>query len=275
MIIRRTLRFCAAGLVALTLAGGAGALADEAAAEEETPPTDKVIANLSQHEVSLTAGFSGSEIFVYGAIKRVDPRPESAENLGVIITVTGPMAPVTVYKKERNFGIWTNGPPVRIDAAPSFYVVASTGEFRDTISWTDDLRYHIGPDYIIRLIDAPVWVENRTTYDLAVARIRERKGLYSVLPNSVEVIENTLFQTTVDLPADLTEGDYTARVFLTRNKQVLDVYIDTIEVRRALLGRFIYTAATEHPALYGLASLAVALIAGWLASAFFRTFFPI
>src|SRR5690606_23924716 len=116
--------------------------------------------------------------------------------------------------------------------------------------------------------------ENREEYRVAVARVREAEGFYSVLPNAVRIIENTLFETSIDLPADLIEGDYTARIFLIRDKQVLDVFTDTIEVRRAPLGRFIYIAAMEHAPLYGAASLALALAAGWLASAFFRTFFP-
>ncbi|MEM9140843.1 MAG: TIGR02186 family protein, partial [Pseudomonadota bacterium] len=70
------------------------------------------------------------------------------------------------------------------------------------------------------------------------------------------------------------EGDYEARVFLVRGKAVRDTFTDRIEVRRAGIGRFIYTQAQEAPALYGLASILIALAAGWLASAFFRTFFP-
>lgn len=233
-----------------------------------------VVASLSHHDVSLTTGFSGSEILVYGAVRRIGARPEPAEELDIVITITGPLRPVLVRKKERRFGIWTNGPPVEVDAAPSFYVVASSGDFRETVTWTDDLRYRIGLDYAIQLIDAPDWVENREAYRVAVARLREDEGLYSVLPYAVRIIENTLFETRIELPADLIEGDYTARVFLVRNKRVLDMFTDTIEVRRAPLGRFIYLAAKEHAPIYGVASLIIALTAGWAASAFFRTFFP-
>lgn len=259
----RALRLGAAVAAVLALACGVRALAAE-----------EVVASLSQHDVALTTGFSGSEIFVYGAIRRNDPRLGPEDGLDILITVTGPLAPVTVRRKERRFGIWTNGAPVQVDAAPSFYVIASSGGFRDTVTWTDDLRYRIGLDYAITLIDAPAWVENREEYRVAVARVREAEGLYSVLPDSVRIIENTLFETSIELPADLIEGDYTARIFLIRDMQVLDVFTDTIEVRRAPLGRFIYIAAMEHAPLYGAASLALALAAGWLASAFFRTFFP-
>ncbi|HET7408869.1 MAG TPA: TIGR02186 family protein, partial [Paracoccaceae bacterium] len=173
-------RLCAAMAAILVIAGGVRVLAAET-----------VVASLSQHDVSLTTGFAGSEIFVYGAVRRTAPRPEPTGELDIIITVTGPEAPVVVRRKERHFGIWTNGPPVQVDAAPSFYVVASSDGFRETITWTDDLRYRIGLDYVITLIDAPAWIENREAYRVAVARVREAEGLYSVLPNSVRIIENT------------------------------------------------------------------------------------
>lgn len=229
-----------------------------------------VVGGVSQHSVSLTTDFSGSELFIYGAFEttEADVTPD------IIITVTGPLEPVKVRKKERVSGIWINGPAVQIDEAPSFYAVATTREFRDIVNFTDDLRYRIHLDNVIRLVDAPRWVEDREAYRSAVARIREQDGLYEILSGNVKVIENKVFETRVQLPANLVEGDYTARIFLLHNKQVLDVFEDKIEVRRAGLGRFIYSSAQTHPALYGIASILIALLAGWLASAFFRTFFP-
>ncbi len=234
---------------------------------------DKIVAGLSQHSVSLTTGFSGSEIFVYGAVRHAGSDDASEAPLDVIVAVTGPVTPVDVRKKERRFGIWINGTGVEVDAAPSFYAVASTKGFRETVSWTDDLRYRIGLDHVIRLIDAPAGV-NREEYRDAVKRIRQSEGLYAALPDSITVLEDTLFETRIKLPANLVEGDYTARVFLIRDKVVSDIYVDTIEVRRAGIGRWIYTYAQEQPALYGIVSIIVALAAGWLASAFFRIFFP-
>ena len=249
-------------LAALGLAA-VGARADE-----------KVIAGLSQHSVSLTTNFSGSQLFVYGAVQRVR-EPADGEKLDVIVTITGPSAPVEVRRKERQYGIWINGRGVRVDRAPSFYAVATTGPFREILSHTDELRHRIGLDHVIQLIAPPEWAKDaREDYRRAVARIRETEGLYSIRPNTVSLTENTLFETRIKLPADLTEGDYVARIFLLRDKAVLDVFEETIEVRRAGIGQLIYSSAQDYPALYGLASILIALAAGWLASAFFRTFFP-
>ena len=231
---------------------------------------NKVVAGLSQHNVSLTTSFTGSQLFVYGAISSNQPD----EPLDVIVAITGPGERVQVRKKERQLGIWINGKGVEIDEAPSFYAVATTGPFRDVISYTEDQRHRIGLDRVIRLIDAPEWVEDREEYRSAVARIREEQGLYSVQEGTIALIDDTLFETRIKLPANLVEGDYKARIFLLQGGEVLDTFEDRVEVRRAGIGRWIYTSAQEWPALYGIVSILVALIAGWLASAFFRTFFP-
>ncbi|MEM7683418.1 MAG: TIGR02186 family protein [Pseudomonadota bacterium] len=237
-----------------------------------TQAEDRVVASLSQHNLALTTDFTGTELFVYGAIRTVGDLP--ADAIDVIVAITGPTERVNVRKKERQFGIWINGKGVEIDAAPSFYAVATTGPLRDIVSWTEDFRHRIALDLVIRLIDAPAWVEDREEYRAAVARIREEQGLYSLQEGTVALIDNALFETRIQLPANLVEGDYKARIFLLKDGTVLDTYEDRVEVRRAGIGRWIYTSAHEWPAVYGIVSILVALAAGWLASAFFRTFFP-
>jgi uncharacterized protein (TIGR02186 family) len=238
-----------------------------ASAVEET-----VIAGLSQTHVSITTDFSGSEIFIYGAIKRDAPPPKTWP-LDVIVAVTGPIQPVTVRKKTRKLGIWVNGPGVQVDSAPSFYAVATTGPFRDIISWTDDLKYEVGLEQIVRLIGAPSDLEYPEEYRKAAMRLRHNAGLYVELPGTVNVTAETLFETRIGLPANLVEGDYRARIFLLRDKTVLDVFESSIEVRKVGLERWIYTMAQEQSALYGLLSILFALTAGWLASTFFRIVF--
>ncbi|HSF95769.1 MAG TPA: TIGR02186 family protein [Thermohalobaculum sp.] len=233
---------------------------------------EKVIAGLSQTHVAITTDFSGSEIFIYGAIKRDAPVPKTWP-LDVIVAVTGPVQPVIVRKKSRQFGIWVNDVGVQVDAAPSFYAVATTGPFRDVISHTDDLIHKVGLDQIVRLIGSPQDLQYPEEYREAAIRLRKDAGLYVELPGTVKVTDQTLFETRVRLPANLVEGDYRARIFLLREKSVIDVFESSIEVRKVGLERWIYTMAQEQSALYGLLSILVALSAGWMASTFFRLVF--
>jgi uncharacterized protein (TIGR02186 family) len=233
---------------------------------------ERVLAGLSQTHVSITTDFSGSEIFIYGAIKRDAPVPK-AWPLDVIVAVTGPLEPVIVRKKERKFGVWVNDAGVKVDAAPSLYAVATTGPFRDVISFTDDFRHKVGIENLVHFIGETDDAEFKEGYPEALVRLRRAQGSYFESIGGVTVTEETLFETRIRLPANLVEGDYKARIFLLRNKIVLDVFESSIEVRKVGLERWIYSMAQEQSALYGLLSITVALTAGWLASAFFRLLF--
>ncbi|MDH3667481.1 MAG: TIGR02186 family protein [Paracoccaceae bacterium] len=233
---------------------------------------ERVVAGLSQTTVSITTGFTGSEIFIYGAIKRDAPVPKTWP-LDIIVAVTGPSEPVIVRKKDRKFGIWVNDSGVKVDAAPSLYAVATTGPFRDIISFTDDFKHKVGLEHLVRFIGETDDAAYKAGYPEALVRLRKAEGSYFVLTSGVKVSEETLFETRIALPANLVEGDYRARIFLLRDKSVVDVFESSIEVRKVGLERWIYTMAHEKPALYGVISIAVALAAGWLASTFFRMVF--
>lgn len=235
---------------------------------------EEVVAGLSQTRVAITTWFAGSEIFIYGAVKRFQPPPDGPP-LDVVVAVTGPSEPVVVRKKDRQFGVWVNGPGLEIDAAPSFYAVAATRDFREAMSWTADMRHRVGLDQVIRLIDAPVWAgEARQEYLDALVRLRKRAGVYYEKPGGVRLEEDTLFQTRLELPAEIVEGDYEVRIFLTRDREVIDSHETSIAVRKAGIELWIDRMAEDFSALYGILSLVVALAAGWGASALFRLAFP-
>lgn len=235
---------------------------------------ETVVAGLSQTRVAITTWFAGSEIFIYGAVKREAPIPEGPP-LDVVIAVTGPSEPVIVRRKRRELGVWVNGPGLQVDAAPSFYAVATTRGFHDVLSWTDDLRYRVGLSQVIRLIDAPVWAEvTREDYLDAVVRLRRDQGIYYERIGGVTVDQETLFHTRIELPPQLVEGDYTARIFLTRDREVIDHYETSIAVRKVGIEYWIDLMAEKYSAIYGVLSVVVALAAGWLASALFRLVFP-
>jgi hypothetical protein len=67
----------------------------------------------------------------------------------------------------------------------------------------------------------------------------------------------------------LVEGDYGTRIFLTRNGNVVAQYETLIDVRKVGLERWLYNLSREQSLVYGLLSLAIAIAAGWLASAAF------
>ncbi len=239
-------------------------LTGTAAAAEES-----IVSGLSQNRVSITADFDGSEILIYGAVKREAPVPDGPP-LEVIITVEGPAAPVVVRRKDRVAGIWVNNAEVRVDSAPSFYAVATTGPLQTILSDTENLRHRITIERAIRAIGITGEAEKSGEFVLAMLRVRNNEDRYRVLEGQVQLTDDTLFRTDVVLPANLTEGEYVVRLFLLRSGRVVATQERSIGVRKEGLERFIFTMAHEQPLLYGLLSLLLAGTAGWAASAAFR-----
>ncbi|WP_341862699.1 TIGR02186 family protein [Gymnodinialimonas sp. 57CJ19] len=227
---------------------------------------EEVVAGLSQDAINITANFEGSEIMIFGAVSRTAPAPQG--DLEVIITVEGPSMPVAVRRKDRRFGIWVNTDAVEVDSAPSFYAVATTAGFAATITDTEDLRHRVSIPRAIRAVG--LGVADAENFTEALIRIRESEELYQLNEGSVTLRNETLFDTVIQLPANLVEGDYRTRIILTRGGEVLDVYEQDIAVRKVGLERFIYNLAHERPLVYGILSLTIAILAGWMASAVFR-----
>lgn len=229
---------------------------------------EEVVLGLSSDTVAISTDFDGSDILIYGAVKREAPIAEAP--LQVIVTVSGPFQPLTVRRKERRFGIWINTDSVFVDAAPSFYAVATSAPWDEVISDTEDLRHRISIPRAIRSVGAPETVPDAQSFTEAVIRVRTDEGTYKVLESSVGVREQTLFDTSIQLPANLTEGTYNTRVYLTRDRAVVSSFATTIEVRKVGLERWLHALSRQQPLVYGLMSLALAIAAGWGASAAFR-----
>jgi len=229
---------------------------------------EEIVLGMSKNEVAITATFDGSNILVFGAIKR--DRPIQDTPLHVIVSIVGPSKPVIVRRKEQRFGIWVNKDMVEIDAAPSFYAIATTGSFQQVLSETEDLRHKVSINRAIRSVGAPMNVSNKQSFSDALIRIRRNKGLYQSLERTVDLDQQTLFRTMIEMPANLTEGQYRTRIFLTRNGKVLNQFETSINVRKVGLERFLFNLSRDNPLVYGLMSIAIAIFAGWLASAFFQ-----
>ena len=92
------------------------------------------------------------------------------------------------------------------------------------------------------------------------------------MPTYVVVDEQTLFRTAIEMPANLTEGNYVIRIFLTRGGEVVSSYDTQIDVHKVGLERWLFSLSRQQPLIYGLMSLAIAIAAGWGASAIFKLF---
>ena len=233
------------------------------------PPPEQIVAGLSRDNIGITTSFDGSQILIYGAIKREAPEPDD-NSLAVIVTLEGPLGPITIRRKSREFGIWVNTASVGVASAPSYYAVATSGPLEKILDPRVDVQQRISIPLAMRAFSGPVEVADTKPFTEAMVRIRERQGLYTLDTGGVRLVDNTLFRADFELPASLMEGAYKTRIFLLRNGKLVNSYQSSIEVQKVGLERWLYALSHQHAALYGLLALALAVVAGWSAAAVFR-----
>lgn len=229
---------------------------------------ESVVAGLGNDTIGITASFNGSQVLIYGAVRRDAPEPPGP--MGIIVTLQGPSTPVTIRRKSRELGIWVNTAKVKVAAAPSFYAIATTAPLNDILDPDVDLSHRISIPLAVRAFAGPLEVDDTRPFTEALLRIRAEEGTFSLDTGAVTLVDNTLFRADFNLPANLIEGDYRARIFLMREGKVVDSAQAPIRVRRIGLERWLYTLSREQSALYGAMSLALAVFAGWAAAAAFR-----
>ena len=238
-------------------------------------PASEIVGALSQNRLALTANFAGSEILIFGAIRQeLHDLTEGGDQTPyeIAITVEGPREPVAVWRRERVLGIWMNTERVTLGAVPSFYAVATTAPLETILSPEADAEFRISPALAIRPDQAqadPGAVDEVQEFTDALLRIRAREAQYQTLDRFVWVERDILFRSRVSLPANLTEGAYTTRMYLLRDGQVVHQFRTAIFVRKDGLEQLIYQTAQDYPLLYGFLALIVALVAGWGAQAVF------
>lgn len=252
-----------------------------AQAREERPTlTPSVSAALTETEVEVDAGYAGASIVLYGAVFNPGDEP-----VDVVVVVRGPERPVRLVRKIRVAGLWLNSRPVLFEGAPSFYMTASSRPLSEIAGFGVLRRLGVGVDHL--RIDAPEEAGTANLYGVrdvvisrlgedylewrrAVIRLREREGLYATDPQGVSFVDPGLFRAEIVLPAEAVTGRYETEVWLFQGGRAVGVRRDAITVRKVGLERWVHDFAFEHPWLYGLVSVLVALLTGWGASTYFR-----
>jgi uncharacterized protein (TIGR02186 family) len=240
-------------VLAMTLAA---ALPRELAAQD-------LVADLSDHLIAISTGFTGASVVLFGAVE---------EPGDVAVVVRGPLETVVVRRKDRAFGVWLNADNATFADIPSFYSAASTRPLEELAPAPVLERHGIGLD---NLEFNPVGFDGTPTrrtevFRRALVRRMQARGLYAAEGGTVSFLGGRLFRTTVHFPANVPTGQYMVSVFLLRDGDVVSAQTTPLFVNKIGLGAEIYAFARREAAIYGVIAIVIAVSAGWLASAAFR-----
>jgi uncharacterized protein (TIGR02186 family) len=252
----------------------AGTLAGKASAQDPVPATaanpETIQIGLSTDTIAIHAGFAGADLTVFGAVDKVDPLIQRQGRYDVIVVLEGPPKDVVVRKKSRFLGIWINRVSETFSGAPSSYSLASTRQMQDITDAKTYASLSLGTE---GLVLRPKFGQQRPTlepFSEALKDVKSRQGLFTERPGGVEFISSNLFRATLALPAEVPVGIHRARAFLFRNGSFLKESSTSLQIVKSGFEQQIYRSAHEEPVFYGLFSISLAMVIGWLGRIMFK-----
>ncbi|NWG72135.1 MAG: TIGR02186 family protein [Parvularculaceae bacterium] len=255
----------------LLLAAALLLVADVAAAND-------VAIALTDDLIDIDAGFSGAKIVLFGVVTSDEPGAFPQHEFDIAAIVRGPATTFRMRPFEQRRLIWTPGPALDIEA-PGVTLTLSTRplpEIADPplldslmlITSAERLADDVNPQSPrARARLAALGAPQVAAAFLAEAR---RRRLIVDSAGVVDFRKAGLFAIEVALPPTTPIGDYTAEVFLFRNRQLVSRDLASLSVRKVGIESAFYEFAHRRPLAYGVACVAFSVVAGLLAAAAFR-----
>jgi len=222
---------------------------------------DAIVADLSNHLIAITGGFTGASVVLFGA--RDGPGD-------IIAVVKGPEREMTVWRKGKIAGIWVNAESMTFANVPSFYAVAASRPLDEAVLPDTAALYRIGTANL-KLESKPAMTGERVKR-FAQALIEEQQsvGLIATEIGKISFLGERLFRATITFPTNVPTGTYLVQVFLARDRDIVGGQTTPLIVSKVGIDAEVSDFATRESAAYGAIAVLTAVVAGWLASLPFR-----
>jgi uncharacterized protein (TIGR02186 family) len=242
------------------------ALLPSAAEAQSRDPV--LVPEISEHEVRVRQGFTGTELLLYGAI--LDPRGGAmSDGYDIVVVLKGPTSPVQLREKRQIAGIWVNADSTDFRSVPTFYALASSNPILEIVDERTAAIYELGLDFLQLSPTGTIDPEEQARFKDGLVDLRRRQGLYQEDMNGVTISGDVLYQARIALPSNVQTGRYVAETFAIADGQVVASATAEVEVVKEGFERMVAEEAEQNSMLYGLFAVGLSLLMGWLAGRVF------
>jgi len=227
-----------------------------------------LVPEVSQHEIQVRQGFTGTELLLFGAILDADGR-RAQQPYDIVVVLKGPTQPILLREKEKRLGMWVNVHSTAFRSAPSFFAVASSRPVGEIVDPRTAAIYELGLDFLQLSPAGAIDPAEQARFTGGLVDLRRREGLFREEPGGVRINDGVLYQARMAVPSNVVTGQYTAETFAIARGRVIASAVARVEVRKLGFERFVARHAEESPLLYGLFAVGLSLLMGWLAGRVF------
>lgn len=227
-----------------------------------------LVPEVSQHEIQVRQGFTGTELLLFGAILNPEGT-RGGQDYDIVVTLKGPTQSIILREKQKVAGIWINAASAEFRSAPSFYALASSRPIAQIVDDKTAAIYELGLPWLQLSPIGSIEPKEQARFAGGLVDLNARGRLYQEAGQGVKINEQVLYQARISLPSSVPTGSYTAETFAISKGRVVASAINRIEVRKVGLEGAIARFADRNSFAYGLLAVAISVAMGWLAGRLF------
>ena len=227
-----------------------------------------LVPEVSQDEVQVRQGFTGTELLLFGAI--LDPSGARAgRDYDIVVVLKGPTQAIRLREKDRFGPIWMNAANTDFRSAPSFFAVVSSAPVADIVDERTAAIYELGLDFIQWSPSGIIDPAEQARFTAGLVDLKRRQGLFTEDADGVAISEDVLYQARIALPSNVETGIYTAETFAIARGRVIASAIAEVEVKKVGFEKGVEDYSQNRSLLYGLFAVLLSVTMGWVAGRLF------
>ncbi len=213
--------------------------------------------------VEINSFYQGHDVELSGTLP---------EGLSAVVEVLGPTTAEHLMRKGRRGPLWMNVGEIKVDGAPSIYIVLTSAAELLTKSQTASWGF---PALIQHLsLSGDLKDSEQTLFKKQFLELKESQQLYAAAPGGLQLAPAGDGRQKVTgkfwLPSNIKPDTYKVCLTTVKEGQIVDHVCTDLVVQMVGFPAFFMTMAYEHAALYGILAVVIAIVVGFIMGYLFK-----
>lgn len=231
---------------------------------------EELVLALSTREVAITSTYTGAEVTVFGHIERDGRTIARTGEYDIVAQVQGPAGEVVLHRKGRFGFIWLTENRRRYSKVPLYFSVLSAKPLASIVDEDGRQRLKLGLEHFLPAPTPDLEERDEFGFRNALLRLRREEGALTENDKGVTMIRPNLFTARIVLPAKAPTGLYLVNISILSEGVPLRTAQAGFVVRKVGFDAFVANAARNDAVSYGLFTVLMAVLLGWMANVVFR-----
>ncbi len=232
------------------------------------PSNDILTSQVHEKTIDIDFFYHGQPLIIEG---------ETDPGSSIIIKIESKSNSQLMKKKGKVAGfLWMNVGDIVFNNIPVFYQIHATGKLDDILGDKTRDHYIIGYKSLLNhsKITPVLDDKDKALWFYELVKLQESNGLFKITENKISVKEapgdKVKYRLELDWPYQAMPDQYTIKKFSIKDGNIKSVESSIITVQQVGIVKSLTNMAQNMAALYGIISVAVAIVAGFLTALIFQ-----